>query len=133
MATILYGERTTELPNARAEGDALWLPIGELQAAIGWDLKDEGVCASEVCVPIPEGQSWLDGDRFDLAAFAHHLGQPVARDDASETWAFGEAAPGPASATVEAPDFTLPDLEGRLHSLSDHRGKKVLIVTWASW
>ena len=32
-----------------------------------------------------------------------------------------------------APDFTLPDLEGRLHSLSEHRGKKVLLVTWASW
>ena len=32
-----------------------------------------------------------------------------------------------------APDFTLPDSTGRMHRLSDHRGKKVLLVTWASW
>jgi len=32
-----------------------------------------------------------------------------------------------------APDFALPDPSGRVHRLSDHRGKKVLLVTWASW
>ncbi|MBI3853814.1 MAG: redoxin domain-containing protein [Verrucomicrobia bacterium] len=32
-----------------------------------------------------------------------------------------------------APDFTLPDLKGKAHSLSDFRGKKVLLITWASW
>ena len=32
-----------------------------------------------------------------------------------------------------APDFALPNLEGKLVRLSDFRGKKVLIVTWASW
>ena len=32
-----------------------------------------------------------------------------------------------------APNFTLPDLNGRVHSLADFRGKKVLLVTWASW
>jgi peroxiredoxin len=35
--------------------------------------------------------------------------------------------------SLEAPDFTLPDLEGALHSLSDHRGKKRLLIAWASW
>ena len=30
-------------------------------------------------------------------------------------------------------DFTLPDLAGRPHRLSDHRGKKVLLVAYASW
>jgi peroxiredoxin len=34
---------------------------------------------------------------------------------------------------VEAPDFTLGDLDGNLHSLSDHRGKKVVLLTWASF
>ena len=36
-------------------------------------------------------------------------------------------------ASLEAPDFRLPDLDGRLHSLSEHRGKKVLLVAYASW
>jgi len=35
--------------------------------------------------------------------------------------------------SLEAPDFTLPDLDGKLHSLSDYRGKKVLLMSWASW
>ena len=35
--------------------------------------------------------------------------------------------------SLEAPDFTLPDIEGKLHSLSDFRGKKVFLATWASW
>ena len=25
------------------------------------------------------------------------------------------------------------DLDGRMHTLSEHRGRKVLLVTWASW
>jgi thiol-disulfide isomerase/thioredoxin len=34
---------------------------------------------------------------------------------------------------VPAPDFTLPDLEGRAVSLKDHAGKVVLIDFWATW
>jgi peroxiredoxin len=47
----------------------------------------------------------------------------------------GEAAEDRARqlASLEALDFTLPDIEGVLHSLSDFRGKKVLLATWASW
>ena len=34
---------------------------------------------------------------------------------------------------MPAPDFTLPALDGGEVSLSDYRGKKVLILVWASW
>ena len=33
----------------------------------------------------------------------------------------------------KAPDFTLTDINGKKHSLSDYRGKNVLIVFWATW
>ena len=33
----------------------------------------------------------------------------------------------------EAPDFTVYDLEGNSHKLSDFRGKPVLLNFWASW
>jgi peroxiredoxin len=36
-------------------------------------------------------------------------------------------------ATLEAPDFELNDLHGRRHRLSHHRGKKVLLIAYASW
>ncbi len=35
--------------------------------------------------------------------------------------------------SLDAPDFTLPDLDGRSHSLADARGRKVVLIAWASW
>jgi len=32
-----------------------------------------------------------------------------------------------------APDFTLTDLAGKKHKLSDYRGKDVILVFWATW
>ncbi len=32
-----------------------------------------------------------------------------------------------------APDFALSDLNGKLHKLSDYKGKNVLLVFWATW
>jgi cytochrome c biogenesis protein CcmG/thiol:disulfide interchange protein DsbE len=32
-----------------------------------------------------------------------------------------------------APDFALTDLDGKEHKLSDYKGKKVLLVLWATW
>jgi len=33
---------------------------------------------------------------------------------------------------LEAPDFTLPDVDGKPRTLSELRGKKVFLATWAS-
>ena len=33
----------------------------------------------------------------------------------------------------EAPDFTVTDVQGNKHSLSDYRGKNVMVVFWATW
>lgn len=32
-----------------------------------------------------------------------------------------------------APDFSLPDMDGKMHKLSDYRGKPVIISFWATW
>jgi hypothetical protein len=135
MVTILYKDEPPYEADARAGGDALWVALPELERATGWLLKPEGVCRGDVCVPVPAGreEELVRDERLDLAAFARLLGDPVVHE--GDVWVVGESARGRAAAlqSLEAPDFTLPDLEGRPHSLSDYRGHKVLLVSWASW
>ena len=138
--TILYGARETELAGATTDGARVWVPLDDLERATGWDSKPQGLCQGDTCVPIPPDRraAWLDekSRRLDLAAFAAHLGQAMTRDEKRGVTAFGPAARGgkPAgTGPVAAPDFRLPDLDGKLHSLSEHRGKKVLLYCWASW
>ena len=137
MVTLLTAMGEVEAPEARVEGEGLWLPEAELEAATGWSMKPEGLCRGSVCVPIPPGRrsEWSRAGRVDAAALWRHQGKPVLRSAAGDVWALGESAGdrGTALQALEAPDFTLPDPAGRLHSLSDHRGKKVLLVSWASW
>jgi hypothetical protein len=133
--TVIYGARVTEIPDASTDRGGLWLSSADFERATGWEQRPQGLCLGETCVPIPPGKQWIDerAGRIDLAAFAEHLGQPTLADAANGVWAFGPATSPAASTTVEAPDFTLPDLDGKMHSLSDYRGKKVLLYCWASW
>jgi hypothetical protein len=137
--TLLYGALETEMADAVADRDRLWISLDELERSTGWTAKPQGLCRGEVCVPVPTDRaSWLDdaARRLDFAAFASHLGHAVARDEDRGVWAFGPPADrgaAPAAGPVVAPDFQLPDLDGTLHSLSDHRGKKVLLYCWSSW
>lgn len=138
--TLLYGALETELAGAAADRDRLWISLDDLERSTGWTAKPQGLCRGERCVPVPAARSaeWIDGDgrRFDFAAFAAHLGHAVARDEQRGIWAFGPPADrGGASGSgpVIAPDFRLPDLAGAMHSLSDYRGKKVLLYCWSSW
>ena len=68
--------------------------------------------------------------RIDLTALSAYLGQSMVRDD--DALAFGEsvATRHDALFSLQAPDFTLLDIDGKLHSLSDFCGKKVLMYSW---
>ena len=104
---IIFGERVFTGADAKAAGAALWLSGGDLKRVSGWEHKPQGFCKGDVCVPVP----------------------------AFNAWCFGEAASERKRSltSLDAPDFALPDLEGKMHSLTEHRGKKVLVVSWASW
>jgi hypothetical protein len=74
-------------------------------------------------------------DGIDRARRAEAAGRPVALDLEERAASLGVSAEerGRRLASLEAPDFTLPDLDGRLHSLAEHRGKKVFLVAYGSW
>ena len=74
-------------------------------------------------------------DGVERARHAEAAGRPVAMDLDERVAYLGVPAEerGRRLASLEAPDFSLPDLGGRLHSLSEYRGKKVLLVAYASW
>ena len=52
---------------------------------------------------------------------------------AEETAAPGETTPETQESANLAPDFTVYDLDGNAHKLSDFQGKPVLLNFWASW
>ncbi len=134
---IIYGDRATRGVEADTRDEDLWLSAADLERTSGWVLKPEGFCKDEICIPVPPARKdeFAGDGRFNLAALADLLGQPAVADQEHHAWCFGEAATERARKlrSLEAPDFTLPDLAGRMHSLSEHRGKKVLLVSWASW
>ena len=137
MIRLLHDDRDTPLPAARVDDDALWLDRADVERSTGWTWKPEGLCRGDTCMPVPRGgdRPLVDGDRLDVAAFWRHAGWPVVHDDARRLWVLGTGASERADALASgiAPDFELPDLDGRLHRLSDHRGKRVFVATWASW
>ena len=117
--------------------DELWISAKDLEHATGWTLKPEGLCRDEQCTILSpaDRERWVDGDAVCASGLWEALARPVLSDESHSTWMLGEAA-ADRSANLEslvAPDFTLPDITGRLHSLSDFRGKKVFLATWASW
>jgi AhpC/TSA family len=137
MTIVVHEDRETEIAEARVAGEELWLSRADVERATGWHLSPEGLCRGTLCLPVPRGREaeFVRGDTVDIAAFWRHAGQPVVHDDTGAAWVLGTGAGqrGQALRSLEAPDFTLPDLDGRTHALSDHRGRKVLLVTWASW
>jgi peroxiredoxin len=120
----------------RIEGDRITLDAADLEAAVGWALRPQGLCRGDVCVPVANVSrlSAVDG-RLDLFTVAHALGRGCVVDADAGIAALSEdpAARHDALAGQVAPDFTLPDLDGEPHSLSDWRGRKRLLVTFASW
>ena len=132
--TLIDGGRVTRVP-ARIQGKRVRIAPADLERAFGWALKPQGLCKGDVCVTLRERRGLLDEGGIDLAVFAQTTGLPLALDAREGVAVLGEsaAARGSRLASLEAPDFTLPDLAGRLHSLSEHRGKKVLLIAYASW
>jgi hypothetical protein len=109
--------------------DSLDTVAATFAAATGWEIKPEGACKGDVCVPLDATRS------FDLAATAARLGMAVVRDDHAGLWAIGpETIGGRALVSAEAPDLELTDVRtGEPFRLLSRRGRKVVVYAWAAY
>jgi hypothetical protein len=139
--TVLYQDRESQALRAEPDSDELWLTLEELKSVSGWELKPEGVCKDEICVPVPDSRRPAlvrndpAGTLLNLSEFARLISQPFAHDGPNSVWYFGPAGWEwkDRLASRQAPDFSLRDLSGKMHTLSELRGMKVFLLFWASW
>ncbi len=130
--TLLHDGRSDEITVADPARPAI--PASALEETLGWDLQPEGLCQGPMCIPVDQS-ALVREDGLDLGVLAGALQRPLVIDEKHTVASLGAShhERGEALASLEAPDFTLPDLDGNLHSLGDQRGKKVLLVAYASW
>jgi peroxiredoxin len=134
MWTLLLDGVAHPVP-LQADSGKLWLPFAELHNLLGWDIKSGTLCRADRCVAVPPSANLTKNELIDLAAFAALLNMPLVAAPEHHAIALAES-PEEKTALLQggtAPDFELTDLAGKTHRLSDYRGRKVLLVTWASW
>jgi hypothetical protein len=120
---------------AVVDNGRLLLDPDRLPDALGWQLKPEGLCRDGVCVPVRDRSTLTVGTRLDLEAVAGALGRPAVVDADAGVAAIALPAEERRRALdgLQAPQFTLPDLDGRAHTLEEWRGRKKLLVAFATW
>ena len=110
--------------------DSLDIDAATFRSGTGWDIKPEGACKGEVCVPLIGGST----DGFDLAATAERLGMAIVSDADAGVHAIGpESFSGTALVTATAPDVALRDLDGNNVRLSELHGRKVVLAAWSPY
>lgn len=132
VTVITDGETTAA---GHRDGDALLVAEADLCTVTGWELKPEGLCQGDVCVPVRDRSALGPSGSVDLGALAAAVRRPFAAEPAAGMAVLGTSAAGAGAAlsTLRAPDFTLPDVGGSGVSLRDFAGKKRLLVAFASW
>ena len=125
---------TTEVEFASNFGEFA-VSLADFARATGWQLKPEGLCIDEICVPIREANRLTDGTSIDLVEFAQVTQQNIIVDRQRQVAALGERADsrGESMSSLLAPDFKLPDIHGRQVSFSDFNRRKRLLLAWSSW
>ena len=114
---------------------APYLPSSEIERTLDWELKPEGLCKGDACIPLgDEVHSTSDGTH-NLVQIANLVARPCLADEAAGIVTIGQPSNVRADALTQriAPNFSLPDISGVDRSLSDWAGKKRLLVAFSSW
>jgi hypothetical protein len=121
--------------DVRVVDDLLLVPVDRLPDAIGWELKPQGLCRDDVCVPVADRDGVVRDGWADVGAVASALGRQSVVDAGARIAAIavdGESRRR-ALESLHAPSFTLQDLDGHDHQLEEWRGRKKLFVAFSSW
>ena len=136
---ILANGKTNEVAQRTDASGDLWVRMDDLPRATGWQMKPQGACLGELCVPLPTNkrEDWIaDADDwvwFCYSGFADMIGQKYVRD--GDVWSLG-SVPEVRRSGLEsaiAPDFEVTERNGERLRLSDLGGRKVVLFTWSSW
>ncbi len=131
--TLIDDDRVVET-RAVLTNEAVMLAPDELRSALGWEIGPEGLCQGAQCIPVRD-QALVTAQGVDLVRLAALLDRPLALEPAERAAVLGVSAStrGAQLASGVAPDFSLPDWNGKMHALSEFRGQKVFLLAWASW
>jgi hypothetical protein len=99
-------------------------------AQTGWEIKPEGACKADRCVPLPDAP---DDGPIDAHVLSTRLGMALVADEPRGLWALGPESGGRALLSAVMPELELPDRHGRPFALRSLRGTRIVMVAWASW
>jgi len=132
--TVLVDSGVCEIDGSIIDNAVVVSP-GALHAALGWEIKPEGICRGDLCIPLHDQTAVIRADGVDLVAAARLIGSETLIDTTSSIVAVSLPAQNRHLSLIgrQAANFTLPDLDGNLHSLNEFEGKRRLLVAFATW
>lgn len=120
MTTLIVENRVFNPPSAHVVDGALWLNSTDAKQILG---------------PSVSPAAGDESGQINLTDYSRDAKRALLNDSAAGVWVLGSSATnrGEALMSLDAPDFSLPDLAGNQHSLSEYRGRKVFLFIWSSW
>jgi hypothetical protein len=110
---------------------SLEVDADQFASRTGWHARPEGLCQGDECVPAPNVRN--ANGTLDAEMLSAKLNMPLIHDESRNLWALGPRAGGKALASAEAPNITLIDRNGESFSMASMRGRRMVMIAWASW
>lgn len=139
MKILIANNKSSKISELEQEG-GLWVLENELTAATGFELKSSGACYPklDICIPLFENDFTYedeDGKWLNISKLAKTLDMALVSNKDDSVWSLGIIPQEREHLlnTGMAPNIKMVDIHGKSIRLSNFRGKKVLIVTWATW
>ena len=124
--TVLFDDLETEV--AGSDDADLGLDADAILSCTGWELKQQGLCRGDVCLP-----ARLQAP-VPLEALAVAFGRPVAVELLGDrvVAAFGAQSGSTVRTGDQAPPLSLPDVSGAPVPITG-KGRKTAVVAWSTW